>query len=101
MNMISTISQTPVIVKMSVWNTCWMYRRRSSTQSESAQLLQVSVNVPLHLCQRVPAEFLAHRVGEDDRQHRFADHAAGGDGRHVAAFPLRAMRVPGFDVDRG
>ena len=50
---------------------------------------------------RVAAEFLEQRVGEHERDHRFADDRGGGDGADVAALDRgRALRSSVVEIDR-
>src|SRR5690606_4239069 len=58
----------------------------------------VALEVAPHLAERIAAELLDHRVGEDDGDHRLADDGGSGHGDDVAPFPDRVGRLVGPQV---
>ncbi len=69
------------------WSATMMYLR------------EVARDVALHLAQRVAAKFLEQRLRQDDRDHRFGDHAHRRYGGHIGALRLRLCRPAGLQVD--
>src|SRR6267378_1023367 len=59
---------------------------RNTGSPFSAKIIEIAVDVALELAQRVPAEFLEQRLGQDDRQHRLGNDPHRRDGRHIRPF---------------
>ena len=72
---------------------------KSLCRSIFSQRRQIAVVIPPHLVDRIAAEFLAHRVCEDDRDHCFADDSGGGDGGDVGALEGGEVFGLGVDID--
>ena len=53
------------------------------TLSVSSQLLPITVKIPLHLTETVAAEFFAHRLGQDQGDHRFTNDPGSGNYGYV------------------
>src|SRR6266404_7938342 len=66
----------------------------------TAQLLSIAFKVPLHLAQAVAAKLLSHCRGQHQRDHRFANHAAGGNDRDVRTFESSPLFLLRIDINR-
>ena len=74
--------------------TALLYHQSEGNALFTTQLFAIAFIVPFHLSQAVAAELFAHRLSQDERNHRFANHSGRGNHRDVRTFETqRALPV--------
>src|SRR5688500_1472334 len=77
-----------------------MFARPFIEELVSDKRLGIGDEILLHLIDRVTAEFLAHCIRQDDREHRLANYAGGRHDGNVGSLIGRFARLFRVDVDR-
>src|SRR4030088_2872883 len=68
--------------------------------SITSQLFAITFKVAFHLTQTVAAKLFSHRGREHERDHRFANHAAGRHYCDIRAFKGGALLLLRVDINR-